>query len=78
MKQTSKNINLANYHFWSKNGEYYIPNVPSANEVKNKGMNLGEFQNIVLQKTEEQTLYIIELQKQIDLLRKEVEQLKNN
>ena len=50
--------------------------MPSAKEVREKGMNLGEFQNLVLQKTEEQALYIIDLQKQIDLLKKEIEELK--
>jgi len=55
---------------------HHLPKMPSAKEVREKGMNLGEFQNLVLQKTEEQALYIIDLQKQIDLLKKEIEELK--
>jgi len=50
--------------------------MPSAKEVKEKGMDVGEFQNLLLQKTEEQALYIINLQKQIDELKKEINQLK--
>ena len=55
---------------------HHLPKIPSAKEVREKGMNVGEFQNLVLQKTEEQALYIIDLQKQIDLLKKEIEELK--
>ena len=50
--------------------------MPSAKEVKEKGMDVGEFQNLLLQITEEQALYIISMQKQIDELKKEINQLK--
>jgi len=56
--------------------EHRLPKMPSAKEVREKGMNVGEFQNLVLQKTEEQALYIISLQKQIDELKKVIEELK--
>lgn len=55
---------------------HHLPKIPSAKEVRENGMNVGEFQNLVLQKTEEQTLYIISLQKQIDDLKKVIEELK--
>ncbi|MBI5541989.1 MAG: hypothetical protein HY951_18175 [Bacteroidia bacterium] len=55
---------------------HHLPKIPSAKEVKENGMNVGEFQNLVLQKTEEQALYIISLQKQIDELKKVIEELK--
>ncbi len=55
---------------------HHLPKIPSAKEVSENGMNVGEFQNLVLQKTEEQALYIISLQKQIDDLKKVIEELK--
>lgn len=57
-------------NFIKKN--HHLPGIPSANEVKEKGMDVGEFQNLLLQKIEEQTLYIIELQKQVIELKKTV------
>lgn len=49
-----------------KNGR--LPGMPSAVDVAKDDMNVGEFQNLLLQKIEEQALYIINLQKQIDEL----------
>ncbi|MBK8807948.1 MAG: hypothetical protein IPO21_15395 [Bacteroidales bacterium] len=49
----------------------HLPNVPSAKIVAEDGMNVGEFQNILLEKVEELTLYIIEQQKQINKLMQE-------
>ena len=43
-----------------------LPHVPSAAEVEKEGVNLGEMNAILLQKIEEVTLYIIDLQKQMD------------
>jgi hypothetical protein len=48
----------------------HIPNVPSAAEVETNGINVGEMNTILLQKVEELTLYILDLQKQIDELNK--------
>lgn len=65
----------SNYNLMSLNDlEQYItankhlPGVPSAKEVSNNGncINLGEMQNILLEKIEGLTLYTIEQQKQID------------
>lgn len=50
--------------FIKQNG--HLPNVPSAAEVEKEGVQLGEMNAILLQKVEELTLYVIELQNQID------------
>ncbi|MCL2290276.1 MAG: hypothetical protein FWC34_06155 [Bacteroidetes bacterium] len=47
----------------------HLPNVPSAAEVEANGINLGEMNAILLQKVEELTLYIIQMQKEIDELK---------
>lgn len=46
----------------------HLPNVPSAQEIKDNGLELGEMSNILLQKIEELTLYIIEQNKKIEVL----------
>ncbi len=45
-----------------------LPNIPSANEVKENGLNLGEIQAKMMQKIEELTLYLIAQQKKIQEL----------
>nr|WP_315202949.1 hypothetical protein [uncultured Flavobacterium sp.] len=55
---------------------HHLPNVPSAKEIKENGVQLGEMSNILLQKIEELTLYSIEQQKTIEKLEKENEALK--
>ena len=48
----------------------HLPEIPSAKEVsENEGIELGDMQVKVLQKVEEQTLYILSLQHQIDELK---------
>jgi hypothetical protein len=54
----------------------HLPDIPSENEVKEKGIDLGEFNSKLLQKIEELTLYIIEQEKRMNELREEVENLK--
>ena len=49
----------------------HLPDVPSAKEFKDNGYKIGEMDNLLLQKIEELTLYIIDLQKQIEELRQE-------
>lgn len=51
------------------NANQHLPEVPSAEEVSASGIDLGEMNAILLQKVEELTLHIIELQKQIDELK---------
>ena len=43
----------------------HLPNVPSANEIANDGLDLGNTQAILLQKIEELTLYLIDQEKKI-------------
>ncbi|MEA4935856.1 MAG: hypothetical protein VB102_04340 [Paludibacter sp.] len=43
----------------------HLPGIPSAAEVQNDGLSMGEMQNKLLQKIEELTLYIIEQDKKI-------------
>jgi hypothetical protein len=47
----------------------HLPGVPSAEEMETQGINTGEMLNLQMQKIEELTLYIIDLQKQIDALK---------
>lgn len=49
--------------------EGHLPGVPTADVIGTDGMKLGEMNAILLQKVEELTLYVIELQKQIDELK---------
>lgn len=55
-------------NFIKENG--HLPNVPSEKEVATNGVELGEMNKILLEKIEELTLYILELEKRIN----EVEQ----
>ncbi|MEL4309124.1 hypothetical protein [Joostella sp. CR20] len=54
----------------------HLQDIPSAKEVIEKGIHLGEMNAKLLQKIEELMLYVIEQQKMIQELRKEVNQLK--
>lgn len=47
----------------------HLPGVPSAAEVEEEGLSVGEMNKILMQKVEELTLHLIELQKQIDELK---------
>lgn len=51
------------------NENKHLPDVPSAKEFKENGYKMGDMDNLLLQKIEELTLYIIEQQKQIDELK---------
>ena len=53
--------------FINQNG--HLPNVPSADQVEEEGIDIGEMTRIQQEKIEELTLYIISLQKQIDELK---------
>jgi hypothetical protein len=55
----------------------HLPNIPSAQEVKDNGIELGNMNGKLLEKIEELTLYIIELNKKIDKLEKEAGTKKN-
>lgn len=51
----------------------HLPDIPSEQEMKEKGLEVGEFQIKLLQKIEELTLYIIAQQRQIEELRDKVD-----
>ena len=48
---------------------HHLPKIPSASEIENKGLSLKEMNLLLLEKIEELTLYTIEQQKEIDLLK---------
>lgn len=52
----------------------HLPGIPSAEEVVENGVDLGEMQAVLLGKIEELTLYMIELKKENELLKKRLEQ----
>ena len=47
----------------------HLPNIPSAVEVEKNGIEVGDMQKKMMEKIEELTLYIISLQKQVDVLK---------
>jgi hypothetical protein len=49
----------------------HLPEIPAAKEMETKGIELGEMNIKLLQKIEELTLYLIELKKELDDLKKE-------
>ena len=53
-----------------KNG--HLPNVPSAAQVEEEGIEMGAITKVQQEKIEELTLYVIELQKQLDQLKSKV------
>lgn len=55
----------------------HLPEVPSAQEFKEKGYKLGEMDDILLRKIEELTIYLIEQNKRIEALEAENEQFKS-
>ncbi len=53
----------------------HLPGIPSATELEQDGISVGDMQNKLMQKVEELTLYVIELQKQNTALAQKVSQL---
>lgn len=56
----------------------HLPNVPSEKEVKENGIEVGEMNKILLEKIEELTLYMIRQSEEIESLKEQVKELKNN
>jgi hypothetical protein len=54
----------------------HLPEIASAKEMEKEGVNVGEFQIKLLQKIEELTLYVIDQNKKINELEKEVKALR--
>lgn len=53
----------------------HLPDVPAASEISSNGINVGEYQTVLLKKIEELTLYTIEQEKNINELRAQVNTL---
>ena len=53
----------------------HLPNVPAADEIEDSGMDIGEMQRLMMEKIEELSLYIIQQQKQIQVLQDEIDHL---
>ncbi len=47
----------------------HLPEIPSAEEIQINGLKVGEVQTKMMQKIEELTLYIIEMKKEIEILK---------
>lgn len=54
----------------------HLPDVPSAQQVADEGIDLGDNQAVLLKKIEELTLYLIEQDKQLQALKEEVRELR--
>lgn len=54
----------------------YLPDMPSEAEVKENGIGLSEMNTKLLQKIEELTLYVIQQNKEVEELKREIERLK--
>jgi hypothetical protein len=55
----------------------HLPDIPSEEEVKTEGISVGEMNAKLLQKIEEMTLYIIEINKELKAVRQENQELKS-
>ena len=55
----------------------HLPEIPSAADMVNNGLDMGEFQIKLLQKIEELTLYVIEQNRQLKEQQEEINKLKN-
>ncbi|MBC3844831.1 hypothetical protein H8K90_00430 [Winogradskyella echinorum] len=51
----------------------HLKDIPSAEEVEESGIDLGEMNKLLLQKIEELTLYTIELKKEIEVLKSKID-----
>lgn len=59
-------------------GNKHLPNVPSAQEVSKNGVDIVEMDATLLRQIEELWLHVIELKKENDTLKKDIETLKSN
>ncbi len=57
--------------------EKHLPGIPSAKEVEANGIDVGEMQKMQMEKIENLYLYNIELKKENEILRKEIELIKS-
>jgi len=57
---------------------HHLPDIPSTEEVAENGIKLGEMDAKLLQKIEELTLYLIEMKKENQALKRRIVKLENN
>ncbi len=57
------------------NEDHHLPGIPSAQEVNEKGISVGQMQAKLLAKMEEMTLYVIEQEKRMNGFQQRVQQL---
>jgi hypothetical protein len=55
---------------------HHLPGIPSASELQETGINVGEMQTLQMQKIEELTLYMIEMDKKMEAMQAEITNLK--
>jgi hypothetical protein len=55
-----------------------LPGLPSAVEVKDHGLPVGESQALLLQKVEELTLHLIEQNKRLAVIQRELDELRSS
>jgi hypothetical protein len=60
------------------NANKHLPEVPSAQEVSDNGIDVASMDAKLMQKIEELTLYIIDLKKDNEHMKKEIEGLKKS
>lgn len=53
----------------------HLPGVPSANEVEKDGIDVAQIDAVLLKKIEELTLYMISMNKEMELLKKQIKSL---
>ncbi|HMI77987.1 MAG TPA: hypothetical protein VK484_04300, partial [Ferruginibacter sp.] len=54
------------------NKHKHLPNIPAAAEIEKNGIQLGDMSKRLMEKVEELTLYILQLQDQVDELKKQI------
>jgi hypothetical protein len=69
-------MNLKNLEKYIEKNKH-LPNIPAAAEIEKKGINLGEMSKKLMEKVEELTLYILELNKRNEELTQKVAKLEN-
>ena len=59
------------------NKNKHLPGIPSAEQVTEAGLDVGDTQALLLKKIEELTLYVIQLKEENQAIKKEIQQFKN-
>lgn len=55
----------------------HLPNIPPASQIEKEGIQLGDMSKRLIEKVEELTLYIIQLQEQVDTMKKKMEAIQH-